>query len=326
MEELDRAAFEAAAADYDATVLETEGVDAFCSSSHWILPAHDAFHAELEPLFLWCPHGYAVFGRGMAPEVGRYLAPLEAVWGLASPVACRRPDRLARALMNELSLRRREWDLLWLGGLAPDAQTFLQFARRLGTRYRVGLGPRTARHVASLAGGFDGFLARRSAGFRAKLRRAMRRAEEHGVTFERIGHLPDAAAVDTLVARVMAVEVRSWKGHTGEGIDQGPMRAFYDAMIPRLADQGLLRAVFGRLGTEDVSYVFGGALGDTYRGLQMSFDESCRPLALGNVTQAAMIAALAEEGVTSYDLGSDIDYKTRWARGGLVTAALVTMR
>ena len=54
----------------------------------------------------------------------------------------------------------------------------------------------------------------------------------------------------------------------------------------------------------------------------MSFVESYRPYALGNVLQSKMIHLLAQEGIQTYDLGSDIDYKRRWAENEFLTVSL----
>ena len=81
--------------------------------------------------------------------------------------------------------------------------------------------------------------------------------------------------------------------------------------------------VFARLDGEDVAMGFGGILGDTFRGLQMSYDDRFRQLSLGNLIQWSLIEHLVTEGLRLYDLGTDIGYKRRWAEPGMETVALV---
>ena len=91
------------------------------------------------------------------------------------------------------------------------------------------------------------------------------------------------------------------------------MRAFYRAMLERLADTGQHRLAFARYDNKDAAYILGVRFGSTYRGLQFSYDAELSGLALGNVCQYHQLESLCEEGVESYDLGGGLDYKRRWA-------------
>src|SRR5688572_32387452 len=50
-----------------------------------------------------------------------------------------------------------------------------------------------------------------------------------------------------------------------------------------------------------------------YRGLQFSYDDAFAQLGLGGLLQYHQIVELCAEGVTRYDLGTEMDYKRRWA-------------
>jgi CelD/BcsL family acetyltransferase involved in cellulose biosynthesis len=104
------------------------------------------------------------------------------------------------------------------------------------------------------------------------------------------------------------------------------MRLFYERALARLIPAGAFRGLVATIEGRDVGFVFGGVFGSTYRGLQVSFDADHRALGLGNVLQARLIERLAGEGITTYDLGSDIEYKARWAEPGLTTATLVVLQ
>lgn len=316
-----------APASFDAAVLATADIDRFCSSSAWVVPAHAAFHAAQRP-FVWrSDAGWIALSRGEAYGLGRYLAPLEAMWGLACPVVGPDPKRLARDAMQAFGESRAEWDVLWLGGLLKEGPLFRELAGRLSTMLGASLklGPATTRWTATLRGGFDGWLSRRSAKFRANLRRALAKARASGLAFEWYDALtPEAASA--LYERILTIEATSWKGLEGSGFVGGDMRTFYRAMVPRLARAGALRAVVATKDGVDAAFVFGGVFGGTYRGLQVSFDDRYRELSLGNVMQAEMIARLAAAGVATYDLGSDMEYKARWAEPGIETVTLVAFK
>jgi CelD/BcsL family acetyltransferase involved in cellulose biosynthesis len=180
------------------------------------------------------------------------------------------------------------------------------------------------RFVASLEGGLDGFLARRSRAFRRNLRAAERRAGARGIEIERI--VPaDPAAASAVYARALAVEPLSWKAQSESPVHRGSMAAFYAEMLPRLAEQRRVRAVIARCAGEDVGYLYGGLIGGRFRGLQFSFADSLREVGLGNLLQLEMLRWLCEEGASCYDLGSRSAYKRRWAEIGLVTLSLLAL-
>src|SRR5262249_24570836 len=150
--------------------------------------------------------------------------------------------------------------------------------------------------------------------FRAGARAALRRVRAAGISFEAIFGA-SAAQADAGYARVLAVERRSWKAATGNGVDQGPMRSFYARMYPGPAARAALRLLFAVRDGEDAGYLAGGVAGPTFRGLQFSFDDRLRALGLGNALQLEMIARLAGGEVRAYDLGAQSAYKARWAEG-----------
>jgi len=313
------------AGDFDAAVAATPDIDRYCSSSRWVLPAQRAFHADTVPLVLRSAHGYAALCQGETPSIGRYLSALEATWGLACPLVGADAERLAYDFFREALSRRAQWDALWIGGLHRQGPAFHALARLFATMGSVRLGPVTNRYATSLANGFDGWLGQRSAGFRANLRRALRFADREGVTFERLDASPGVDP-QALYARVLAIEAQSWKGMSESGFTSGSMHTFYEHTFSRIVPDGSFRGLVARIAGKDVGFVFGGVFSGTYRGLQMSFAEEHRRLELGNVMQAQMIAALAEEGVDVYDLGTEIAYKARWAEAGISTVTLVVLR
>lgn len=303
---------------WDALVAETPHVDRFCTSSAWIVPARAAFCPSARPLIAR-DEACAVALMTLPIGRGRLGAlPLEAGWGLAGPFAGRDP-RAAVALLDRVWAAAPEpVDALFLSGLPQEGVWLRALMRQFARDKSVGVGTRCVRRVASLDGGFEGFMARRSAKFRANLRRAARRAAQGGFGYERVRR----GELATVYARVLDVERRSWKGRQGDGIDTGLPRAFYRLIVERLLARDALRVVFVQREGQDVAYVLGGLFGETYRGLQVSFDAASAVFEPGNLAQRAMIEWLCEDGIERYDLGTDMPYKRRWAEDAQVTVTV----
>jgi CelD/BcsL family acetyltransferase involved in cellulose biosynthesis len=205
----------------------------------------------------------------------------------------------------------------------PGTPRFLAVARTLQPYYVLRLGPVTRRHLADLDGGLDGYLSRRSANVRRGLQRALKQARAAGVAFERVSVTADGA--DAVYQRILDVEAQSWKAAERVSILHSEMVEFYRLMIRRLARRGAVRLQFARLDGRDVAYIFGGVLGDAYRGLQFSYAREHAALSLGNLCQYHQIEALCEEGIGTYDLGAEVDYKRRWGEIVLDTVSLFAL-
>jgi protein-arginine kinase len=60
--------------------------------------------------------------------------------------------------------------------------------------------------------------------------------------------------------------------------------------------------------------MLGGVFAGTFRGLQFSHVDSHAAYSLGNLSHVRMVELLeAEGGIGWYDLGSEMEYKKRWA-------------
>jgi len=310
------------AADFDRAVAVTPGIDRFCSASAWVLAADAALMGERTPWIWRRDDGWLATAKATRPG-GRYVEPLELAWGLACPIVGADPAALIDDLLA-VAAADHDWDALLLAGMGATSRQAWAVRRGLRPGWRLGRGPATSRFVASLDGGVDGFLARRSRNFRKAMRADQRTAAARGVTFEDVAVTPASAQAG--LDRILAIERTSWKGLAGAGIDQGAMRTFYEHMIGPLAAQGAARLLVARLDERDVAFIFGGVFAGEYRGLQFSYDAELRALGLGNLGQLAQIARLVEEGVLTYDLGTAMEYKERWAEIVVETTLLVVAR
>jgi CelD/BcsL family acetyltransferase involved in cellulose biosynthesis len=291
---------------YDAAVATSRDVDHFCSSSDWVLPAALGLMPPRAPFVRAFEHGYLALavhdGDGQT-----VLEPLEAAWLFACPIVGRRVAPLAR---DAAAACAGVDAIVVLSGLAPRSARLAAVAEAFAPRYQLRLGPETVRFVASLDGGVDGFLSRRSPALRRSLRRALRRAQSEGITFESL--TVDEANAEAAYRRLMAVEAQSWKAAEGASILDSTLLDFYRLMLARLGRRGAARLAFARRDGQDLAYILGGVRGGTYRGLQFSYTAGLESLSLGNLCQYHQIHSLVDEGVVYYDLGSEVDYKKRW--------------
>jgi hypothetical protein len=314
----------AVADDFDREVAITPEIDRFCSSSAWILAAAAALMPPRAPASYRGVDGYFAAMRGVHPAGFPYIEPVELAWGLASPLIGRDPEPLAEAVVATLAARR-DWQLTIVTGLTASGPQRRALDRALPPRWERRAGTPTIRHVASLDGGVDGFLARRSRELRKSLRKSLRTAARAGITFETVREVPATAAAE-LYARIQQVEAASWKAREGVGISSGPMRAFYEHMLPRLCARGQHRLLFARAADRDIGYILGAVFEGEYRGLQFSYDDERAALGIGGLLQYHQILQLCGEGVTRYDLGTEMDYKRRWAEEVMETEMLVLVR
>jgi CelD/BcsL family acetyltransferase involved in cellulose biosynthesis len=313
----------AVADDFDLEVAATPAIDRFCSTTAWILAASAALMPPRVPFSFRGRHGYFAAMRGVHPAGFPYVEPVELAWGLAAPLVGRDPEALADEVVAVLA-GRRDWQLAILSGLTAVGPQRRALERALPARWERRRGTPTIRHVASLDGGMDGFLARRSRELRKSLRKSLRAAAAAGVSFEEADRGEcDAAA---LYDRVQAIEARSWKAREGVGISAGPMRAFYGEMLPRLCARRQHRTLFARIEDRDIGYILGAVFEGEYRGLQFSYDDDFSALGIGGLLQYRQVEALCAEGVGRYDLGTEMDYKRRWAEEIMETEMLVLVR
>lgn len=314
----------AVADDFDREVAATPAIDRFCSSSAWILAAADALMPPRAQFSFRGASGYFAAMRGVHPAGFPYIEPVELAWGLAAPLIGRDAEGLAEEVVAMLAARR-DWQLTILAGLTADGPQRRTLERAMPPRWERRRGTPTVRHVASLDGGLDGFLSRRSRELRKTIRKSLRVAAQAGVTFEPVrATSPDEASA--LYARIQAVETASWKARDGVGISSGPMRAFYEHMLPRLCAKGQQRTLFARAAGRDLGYILGSVFQGEYRGLQFSYDDDRAELGIGGLLQYHQIVELCGESIARYDLGTEMDYKRRWAEDIMETEMLVVVR
>lgn len=295
--------------------------DVFCCRTEWQLSLQEAFFPRRRLVFRRSESSLLALAERRYPDLGRILEPLDSLWMFGSPLLGPDALELLEALLDE---RREAGEpaTALVSGVLPDGALRERLLHRFLPRFAIFRVKTVKVCCASLEGGLDGFLARRSRSLRKRLRQASRHAAENGLRFERV--VPRSAeAADAAFARMLAVELESWKGLAGRGMEEPTSSAFYAAMARRLAVSGAGRIVFARVGERDVGFIFGGLAGSVYRGQQFSYVEDHADWSIGNLLQQEQVGWLAEEGVTRYDLGPWMAYKDHWAERTVAMEALL---
>lgn len=256
------------------------------------------------------------------------LLPLDSVWAFASPIVVDQdpetelPLAIATRQIVDSLVSKPSWQIAFVTGMQRESALFGSLGYELSKIARLVEGESTDRCIASLDGGYDGFLSRRPRTFRRNLRAAERTALRSSISFESA----DKAAPKTTVRRLQRVEEQSWKGLEGSGITSPDMGHLYALLVGDLHAVGGLRVTFATKDGTDIGFILGGVLGGSYRGLQLSFVENARRFSIGNLLQSHEIKRLADEGVIRYDLGMDMPYKRLWSDELMTTTPMVIVR
>ena len=303
-------------AAWEKAAISTNQADPFCCTPTWQMAFHDAFSPKRRLLIAAHSNSLVAFAEHISPEGKAYLTPIEPHWFFGCPLLGKNAVEMFDAMMEEIErLYAPAFPPIIISGIRPGGILSRRLIKTFADRFDLYLHSSGVQCAASLAGGVDGYLSRRSANHRKKLRRQLRRASEAGVYFERVAPTSFEGAEKTY-ARVIAVELKSWKGIGKCGMAETPAKKFYDSMLKRLASAHDGRIVFARYEDKDIGFIFGGMAGRIYRGQQFSYAEEWKHCSIGNLMQMEQIKWLCEEGARRYDMGPlvgpKMGYKSHW--------------
>lgn len=289
--------------------------DPFCSGPQWQLSCQETFEPWRRIYLKSADNSLLVLSEMRDDQGNGILMPLDSDWLFGTTLlGPESPDLLEEALAELRQLYNPCLLVVYLSGIEENAD-FAAFARRFRKNCLFHLHNESVQCMASLAGGLDGFLSRRSAHHRAKIRRAWRRARSEGIVFERFNPENPALALQ-LYQRMLAVEERSWKGLGHCGMTEPAPRQFYANLLRRTSQTGMARIIIASRDGRDIGFIFGSIGGATYRGQQFSHDLDFARYSPGHVLQLEMIDWLCEEGLERYDLGPcsgpGMQYKCHW--------------
>ena len=306
-----RAQLDVAHSAMDVAAAQTEHGDPLCCRTEWQLSYLDAFLPKHVHCVFRERHGSVLaFCQGSMSDGRSVLVPIDHSWKYGAPLLGDYAVLLLADLLREPAFRVIPPAVL-LTGLTPGGERHTELQGQFARTHAIERDGSVLQCSASLDGGYDGWLSRRSGHFRRRLRAAERNAAASGVVFERC--VPrDGREARSVFARMVAIELQSWKGIGECGMEQPESRVFYSRMLERLARTAAGRVVFAVHDGVDIGFVFGGLVNGIYRGQQFSYVESFKSASIGNLLQQEQLRWLGEEGAHRYDMGPMMDYKAHW--------------
>ena len=297
--------FDYADSIWNEAVRADEHGDPFCCRTEWQLSFYEAL-GQGRPLYVRNQAESVVALAGRTIDGVAALEPIDNSWMFGSPLIGPDAVPMLAELMREFPARP-----VIISGLITNGDRVAELLTTFSEQCEFYLVSNETACSATLEGGLDGYLSRRSAKLRRGVRSAARRAAAKGVVFER--HTPGTKAeCDSVFQRIIDVELRSWKGIGQCGMANEPSRTFYRAMMGRLSAARGSRVMFATHEGEDIGFILGCVGSGVYRGQQFSFVDTWRRDSIGNLLQLEQIRWLCEEGVARYDMGPLMDYKVHW--------------
>ena len=288
--------------------------DPFCCGTEWQLSYHEAFNPDRK-LYIR-ESSDSLIALAQAPESIRpnLFTPVEAHWLFGCPLMGTGAVELLDEAIEDINRHIHSTNpkpSFMISGIRPGGVLYRQLKQRFKHRFEFHKLISDTQCGASLKGGLDGYLSRRSSNHRRNLKKQSQRALRKGVYFERYSPLNESE-VDTIYERMIRVEEASWKGVGECGMAEQPARQYYHLMLKRLAVSGSARIIMARHEDRDIGFIFGGIAANIYRGQQFSFSEDWSKSSIGNLLQLEQISGLCEEGIRRYDMGPVMGYKHHW--------------
>jgi hypothetical protein len=307
--------------------IRTQQADPFCCTPCWQLSFHYAFSPHRRIFYVEQAGNVVALAEKVFSQNDVVLTPLEPHWLFGSPLLGPGSEKILYELLPSIAKRYgNHMPRLLLSGVRPGGTRAGRIISKFKARFGISRLASDMQCAASLAGGFDGFLSRRSCGFRKNMKKTQARAARTGITYERMSPTSREECVN-IFDRMYAIELKSWKGINQCGLNQEPATTFYKMLLCNMAVSSDARVVIAQHDGVDIGYIFGGLAGRVYRGQQFSYDDKWGCYAVGNLLQYEQIRWLCEERARRYDMGpimgSKVQYKERWTEKKYPITALM---
>lgn len=166
------------------------------------------------------------------------------------------------------------------------------------------------------SGSWDDFCATLSSRRRYDLRRARRRAEEHGEVAVEIVR-PTPREFHDLLPIVVEVEAAGWKGRRGSALQENDrLRRFFSSYGEMAARQQMLTLSFLKIGDRHAAVQLGVEYGGSFWVLKIGYDERWAKCSPGMQLTHEMVRYSFERGLSRYELlGAEEPWQRVWAGG-----------
>ncbi len=288
---------------------EQSDISVVCSDLNYGLAASAAIGMENNTILIQEENSFAMFT--LTHEMGgTFLLPLELFWMFGSHLfahTLQDMEHLIKTILEFPGLTA-----LRLSGLNAHHMHLIQKLASLQA-FRLYRHEPTRSVIVDIIGGIEGLFFRVSSNKRKNLRKALRKREMAALAFD---YSNTQIVPEVLWQRILSLEQQSWKFKKNESVFQSEeLYKLYQELIFRYASRKELHALFVQLEGEDIAYIFGVGVNNTFRGFQTSYLD--RPdvmeLEAGTNAHLYLIDALAQQGFCIYDMGMEVPYKTSWS-------------
>lgn len=295
---------------------QTGQADPVCCGPEWNLAYYETATPTAPVFYLSSPDSLILFTIINGASGEPLIMPMENGWMFAHPLLGQDAPNLLAEAIPQFRLKFPEGlPLIFLGGWQSGSIQAKSLINKFGREFEFLRLQKSIQCGASLEGGLDGWLSRRSANHRGKLRKGMRKALKEGITFEKV-RPNNGVHAQQVFSRMLKVEAASWKGIGHCGMAEPPAAQFYAALVRRLAESRSVFIIFAKMDDRDIGYIFGGIAGGIFRGQQFSYSQEYASYSPGNLMQMEMAAWLCEEKIDRYDMGPltgpRMEYKSHW--------------
>ncbi len=228
------------------------------------------------------------------------------------------PQLVLEALLGEIRLL--PWSILWFDTIPYEARRWSIFLKTLddqGLPYalqpRVRFG--TVEIADQLACDWELYERAWSGNHRRHMRKALRRAAEHGGVELDIRR-PPAEEVESLLREGFEIEHRSWKGSHGTSVMQSPeMWEFYVRQATQIARYGDLELVFLRHRGKAIAFEYGWQSKGIYFTPKVGYDAAYSNLSPGQLLRYLLLEqSFAHSDHRAIDfLGPLSDATAKWS-------------
>ena len=210
--------------------------------------------------------------------------------------------------LNRLASRLLErGEPLRFDRLREDSPTISTFLDQHSRRARFLLHPRAASPFIPLDETWAEPEKHLNSQRRADLRRAQRRAEQHGrVSSEVLA--PSVSELDQLLSTTLSVEAKSWKGEQKTALLHDSLRRpFYVRYAEAACRAGILRVCFLRIGDQPVAMQLAVESAGAFWLLKIGYDAHFARCSPGSLLSRDTIRYAARAGLKSYEFLGDVE-------------------
>ena len=220
------------------------------------------------------------------------------------------PERVLEAIIDHIRIDGAPVRLN-LGYIRKDSMTVSALSR-IGPDYGLWSVSRDkgAWPIVRRAGTWEDYLASRDPHVRHEMRRKEARAKRKSTVTFRV--VTDERDLDDVMADLIKIEERSWKGPRGLSITaEEESRHFYAALTRRAARSGRLRIYLLYIDGAPVGHVYGLTSNGEYQALTTSYDQSFARVSPGALLFHEALRDVLADGYAVFDFLSG---ESRWKR------------